>query len=75
MTNYSPYPKRDDQVVIHNEDVISPWPNGRGQDRIDFLRASFASGDRPLDLMGFGTTDREAVADLYRALRDAREPS
>lgn len=74
MADYSPYPKRDDEVVILNEDVISPWPNGQGRDRIGFLRASFASGGRPLDLMGFGTTGREAVADLYRALRDAREP-
>lgn len=66
--NTSPWPHEDDCVIVRGDTVKRYWPNGQGHDYIEFYTVSFAPGDRPQHLLGFGESPSAAVADLYRSL-------
>lgn len=71
MSNLSQYPHERDEVRVESAEVsvISEVIY-----KVTIYQASFTSAhDRPLWLLGFGSSVQDAVADLYKQLRNEFE--
>lgn len=68
--NSSPFPRSDDKIYMRSETMVKTHSFTDDEAAGHVMMASFTQCDRPLHLIGFGASEADAIADLYRELRD-----